>query len=135
MLNAILRTTYITFAQACFYITTPFALISSYSKPFELKNTLALSRATCLFIDENFLSMALPIAKEIGLPSTMIFVMTGDAPGHKNFSQLIDEARTKNIAVLNVQPAKKNTLAYLVFSSETTDLPKGASIVLLLHRL
>ncbi|KIL66827.1 hypothetical protein M378DRAFT_177653 [Amanita muscaria Koide BX008] len=88
---------YITFAQACFYIMTPFALISSYSKPFELKNTLALSRATCLFIDEKFLSMALPIAKEIGLPSTMIFIMTGDAPGHKNFSQLIDEARTKKL--------------------------------------
>ncbi|KIL66829.1 hypothetical protein M378DRAFT_74729 [Amanita muscaria Koide BX008] len=119
---------YITFAHACLYITTPFALISSYSKPFELKNTLTLSRATCLFIDEKFLSMALPIAKEAGLPSTRIFIMTGNAPGYKNFSQLIDEARTKNFAVLNVQPAKKNTLAYLVFSSGTTGLPKAVMI-------
>ncbi|KIL66830.1 hypothetical protein M378DRAFT_177655 [Amanita muscaria Koide BX008] len=119
---------YVTFAHACFYIATPFALISSHSKPFELKHTLALSKATCLFIDEKFLPTALPIAKEIGLPSERIFVMTGNVPGHKSFAQLIDEAQSKRTKILGVQPVKKDMLAYILFSSGTTGLPKAVMI-------
>lgn len=57
-------------------ITTPFALISSYSTPFELKHALTLSKATSLFVDAKFLPAVLPVAKEVGLPLNKIFVLT-----------------------------------------------------------
>ena len=79
---------YITFAHACWHIATPFAPISSYSKPFELRHALTLAKVTCLFIDEKFLSMALPVAKEVGLPSKRIFVVTGHAQTNCHLSSL-----------------------------------------------
>ena len=68
----------------------------------------------------------LPIAKKAGISSKRIFTMTGHgASGRKSFTQLIDDARTRKAEIINVKPAKKDTLAYLVFSSGTSGLPKG----------
>jgi long-subunit acyl-CoA synthetase (AMP-forming) len=46
--------------------------------------------------------------------------------GRKSFSELIADVQTKGIPAVAVRPAAKNTLAYLVFSSGTTGLPKGS---------
>ncbi|KAF8625992.1 hypothetical protein AX17_006716 [Amanita inopinata Kibby_2008] len=119
---------YITFVHACLYITTPFALISSYSTRFELKHALQLSKATCLFVDEKFLQLALPVAKAVGIPLRKVYVMTGHNAGRKSFSQMIDEIRAKKVKKLDVRPASKDTLAYLVFSSGTSGLPKAVMI-------
>lgn len=67
---------YIALVHSCLMITTPFALISSYSTPFELKHALTLSKATSLFVDAKFLPAVLPVAKEVGLPLNKIFVLT-----------------------------------------------------------
>ena len=116
---------YIAFVHACLYIATPFALISALSKPLELKHALKLSKATCLFVDETHLSAVLPIAKELGISSMKIFPMSGHVSGRRSFSQLIDETRQRKADIIPVRSVRTDTLAYLIFSSGTTGLPKG----------
>ena len=116
---------YITLVHACLYIATPFAPISALSKPFELKHVLKLSKATCLFVDEKLLSTVLPVAKELGISSRRIFLMSGHTPGRQSFSQLIDATQKKKADIIPVRPVQRDTLAYLIFSSGTTGLPKG----------
>ena len=116
---------YITLVHACLYIATPFALISALSKPFELRHVLKLSKATCLFVDEKLLSTVLPVATELGISSKKIFIMSGHISGRQSFSQLVDETQKKKADIIPVRPAQRDTLAYLMFSSGTTGLPKG----------
>lgn len=107
-------------------ITTPFALLSSYSTPFELNHALQLSKATRLFVNVKLLSKVLPVAKKVGIPSSKIYILDGHAPGRKNFGDFVKLAQSKNIPRSAVRPATKDTLAYLVFSSGTSGLPKGS---------
>ena len=106
-------------------ITTPFVLISSYSTPFELKHALTLSQASHLVVDEKFLPVALQVAGEIGLDTTKIYVGCGKADGRRNIEDLVQHVRANSIPFIGVKPAKRDTLAYLVFSSGTSGLPKG----------
>ncbi|KAF9459208.1 hypothetical protein BDZ94DRAFT_1268837 [Collybia nuda] len=117
---------YITIVHSLLAITTPFALISSYSTPFELKHALELSKATRLFVNARLLPMLLPVAKKAGIPSSKIHILGGKAKGRKSFSELIDD--TRRIQSIAPRPAKKDTLAYLVFSSGTSGLPKAVMI-------
>lgn len=107
-------------------ITTPFAPISSEYTPFELNDLIKLSKCTRLFVHVRLLRKVLPVAKSAGIPSSRVHILEGTAEGSKSFSELIDNAaRTKNIVPVSIRPATKETLAYLVFSSGTTGLPKG----------
>ncbi|PFH48605.1 hypothetical protein AMATHDRAFT_49379 [Amanita thiersii Skay4041] len=119
---------YATFVQACLAIATPFALISSYSTRFELKHALELSRTTCLFVDEKFVPLVLGAADEVGISSMRIYVMTGCVSGRKSFSQMIDEVRMKGIEKVGVKHVDEDTLAYLLFSSGTSGLPKAVMV-------
>ncbi|TFK27568.1 amp dependent CoA ligase [Coprinopsis marcescibilis] len=119
---------YIALLQACIIITTPFALISSYSTAFELKHALTLSKATSLFVDAKFLPIVLPVAKEVGMDLSRIFVGRGNAPGRKSIVDLVNDVRAKSVPFIGIRPATKDTLAYLVFSSGTSGLPKAVMI-------
>ncbi|KAG2009620.1 AMP dependent CoA ligase [Coprinopsis cinerea AmutBmut pab1-1] len=119
---------YIALIHANIALTTPFALISSYSTPFELKHALTLSKATALFVDAKFLPIVLPVAKEVGMDLNRIYVGTGQAAGRKNIDDLIDGVRARSLPFIGAKPAKENTLAYLVFSSGTSGLPKAVMI-------
>ncbi|KAG5642539.1 hypothetical protein DXG03_002577 [Asterophora parasitica] len=119
---------YIAILHSLLAITTPFALISSYSTPFELKHALELSKATVLFVDANLLPLVLPVAKKVGIPSSKIFVLEGHAKGRKNFGDLIEDAHTRKIPAVAPREARKDTLAYLIFSSGTSGLPKAVMI-------
>jgi acyl-CoA synthetase (AMP-forming)/AMP-acid ligase II len=99
--------------------------ISSYFTPFELKHAFKLSKCTRLFVNDRLLPLVLPIAKKVGIPSSKIYILGGSAMGRKSFSELINGARRKNIPSISARPAAKDTLAYLMFSSGTTGLPKG----------
>jgi acyl-CoA synthetase (AMP-forming)/AMP-acid ligase II len=116
---------YITLVHSCVFITTPCALISSYSTAFELKHALTLSKTTRLFVDAKFLKNALSVAKEIGMDLNKIYLVKGEAEGRRSIRSIIRDARIKHIPPVDIRPAVKDTLAYLIFSSGTSGLPKG----------
>jgi long-subunit acyl-CoA synthetase (AMP-forming) len=106
-------------------ITTPFALLPSHSKPFELIHLLKLSKITWLFVQPEFLTTALAAAKEVGLSKDRILLLEGHVKGKRCFDDLVRDVQERKLPQVSVRPAKQNTLAYLVFSSGTTGLPKG----------
>ncbi|KAG6864934.1 hypothetical protein C0991_006285 [Blastosporella zonata] len=119
---------YIAILHSLLSLTVPFALISHYSTPFELKHALELSKVTRLFVNANLIPLVLPVAKKVGLPSNRIYVLGGRVRGRKSFKELIEEAITRNIPAQGPRPAKKNSLAYLIFSSGTSGAPKAVMI-------
>lgn len=114
-----------TLIHASLTTTVPFALISSYSTAFELKHALTLSQVTRLFVDAKYLPLVIPVAQEIGFDLNRIFVGTGKASGRRSINDLVNHVRSKSLPFIGIKPAKKSTLAYLVFSSGTSGLPKG----------
>ena len=102
-------------------ITVPFATFSSYSTSFEFQYTIRLSGATRLFVTPTLLHLA----RDSGLPDDRIYILEGNVEGHTSYPTLVDRVRRNKIVRVPVRPAKKDTLAYLVFSSGTTGLPKG----------
>jgi long-subunit acyl-CoA synthetase (AMP-forming) len=116
---------YITLVHAFVRLATPFAPISSYSTPFELKHALNLTKATRLFVDEKFLTTVVPLATELGIDTNRIYLIKGNSNSRKSCWSIIDDVRRKKISRVDARTATKNTLAYLVFSSGTSGLPKG----------
>jgi acyl-CoA synthetase (AMP-forming)/AMP-acid ligase II len=111
----------------------PFTLISSYSTAFELKHALTLSKPTRLFVDAKFLKNVLSVAKEIGMDLNKIHLIKGgEAEGRRSIRSIIRDVRNKQIPPVDIRPAAKDTLAYLIFSSGTSGLPKG-NLNLLYH--
>lgn len=110
-------------------LTTPFALVSFYSTPFELKHALTLAKVTRLFVHPNVLAKVLPVARELGLANDRIHTIGGSpVKGRKSFGDMVRHARVKKMKRLAVRKASRDTLAYLVFSSGTSGLPKGVMI-------
>ena len=113
---------YMTLVHALVRLATSFAPISAYSTTFELKYALNLTKSTRLFVDEKFLPTVVPAATELGIDSNHIYFIKGNSKGRKSFWSIIEEIKFRVwILVL----LRKNTLAYLVFSSGTSGLPKG----------
>ena len=111
--------------HALIRLATPFVPISSYSTPFELKHALNLTKPTRLFVDEKCLTTVLPVATELGMDPNHIYLMKGNLNGRKNFRSIIKDVRSKKIPRVDARTVTKDTLAYLIFSSGTTGLPKG----------
>jgi len=112
-------------------IAVPFATFSSYSTSFEFQYTTKLSGATRLFVSPTLLHLA----RDSGLPDDRIHILEGHVEGHTSYATLVDRVRQNKIPRLPVRPAKKDTLAYLVFSSGTTGLPKGGRTFLDISRI
>ena len=64
-------------------------------------------------------------AKEVGLPDGHIYTLEGSVKGRRSFSDMINQVRKDFKSRIDIRPAGKDTLAYLVFSSGTSGLPKG----------
>lgn len=86
---------------------------------------LKVSKPSKLFVQPKYLSTAIAAAKEVGLPEEGVLILEGEASGRTCFDNLICSAQSYEIHDVGVLPANKDTLAYLVFSSGTTGLPKG----------
>ncbi|KAJ3484237.1 hypothetical protein NLI96_g5759 [Meripilus lineatus] len=119
---------YITLVHSLLAITTPFALISAFSTPFELAHALRVSGATRLFVQPSVLSRVQAAAREVGLPDDRIHILEGHDFERKSLEDLIYDARLRSIPRVPIRPAKQNTLAYLIFSSGTSGLPKAVMI-------
>ncbi|KAJ7170952.1 hypothetical protein C8R46DRAFT_948034 [Mycena filopes] len=122
---------YVDIVLSLLRITTPFALISTYSTRFELIHALKLTKATTLFVDAKLLKNVLVAIEDpdVHLTADKIYVLTGRGPkGRKNFSQMIDGVARNAVPLEPIRPASKDTLAYLVMSSGTSGLPKAVMI-------
>ena len=109
-------------------ITTPFALFSTYATPREMIHTLEKSKATHMFVHASILPRFLPVAREFGFPEDHIYILEGEnkaGPKLPSLDQLVQKVRSDKIPREPVREAGKDTLAYLVFSSGTSGLPKG----------
>lgn len=138
---------YLTLIHALLAISVPFTLISSYSTSFELKHALALSCATHLFVSPKLVPLALAALKDPQLRARAspvlsprrLFLLQGHTPVaftgsgppnlKKNFGEMLElmgaKVRSGSVQRTEVRAARRETLAYLVFSSGTTGLPKG----------
>ena len=100
-------------------------MFSHYYTPFELACALRLSKATRVFVQPKFLPMVAKAAKDIGFPNDCIYIFEGQVNGRRSFGKMIHHVRENDIPRAAVRPAGKDTLAYLIFSSGTSGLPKG----------
>jgi len=107
-------------------ITVPIALFSSYSTPYEFKHTTSVAQPTRIFASPSLLTLALTS----GLPADRIYILEGENKGHTSYDQLVSSVRKNGIPRVPVRHATKDTLAYMVFSSGTSGLPK---VVMLSH--
>jgi len=122
----------------------PFSLISSYSTPFELNHVLSKSAVTHLFVEPSRLSNAKRACKEKRVNQTLkanniFFIESGRPHRDDRLSvESIVQAGKKKAARINggviggakfkARPVTRDTLAYLVFSSGTSGLPKAVII-------
>ncbi|KAI6006469.1 hypothetical protein EDC04DRAFT_2782273 [Pisolithus marmoratus] len=115
---------YVTLVHSLLAITVPFATFSCYSTEFEFQHTTKVSGATRLFVSPTLLHLA----RSSGLPDDRIYILEGEVEGYISYSALVDRVRRKGIPRFPVKSAQSNTLAYLIFSSGTTGLPKAVMI-------
>lgn len=107
------------------YAAIPIGLLSAYATPYELAHALKTSTSTHLFVQPELLPKALEAAKQVGLPEERIYILEGTANGRRAFRDMRDTIRLLGTPIVPVKQVTKNTLAYLVFSSGTSGLPKG----------
>ncbi|KAH9854754.1 acetyl-CoA synthetase-like protein [Lenzites betulinus] len=119
---------YITLVHSLFKIAVPFALIPASSTAFELQHLFRTSEATRLFVHPDILPQALEVAQLVGLPQDRIYILEGHVEGRRNLASAIDAIHQRKLPAVPTRPVVRNTLAYLVFSSGTSGLPKAVMI-------
>jgi acyl-CoA synthetase (AMP-forming)/AMP-acid ligase II len=111
---------------ALFKLAIPISFIPSLLTPAESKTMLKLSAATTLFVSPRLLPIALEAARLINLPEDRIFILGGSGTGNRrSFADLIAAVRAKGTPKSPTAPVNDKTVAYMVFSSGTSGLPKG----------
>jgi acyl-CoA synthetase (AMP-forming)/AMP-acid ligase II len=113
---------------ALFKIAVPMAFLPSHATLHETAALLKMSNVTYLFVSESRYSHAIAAAKEVGLPENRIFILQGDVPGKVSLPRSIESVNSRGLPRVPTQKVRDDTLAYLVFSSGTTGLPKAVMI-------
>jgi acyl-CoA synthetase (AMP-forming)/AMP-acid ligase II len=106
-------------------LATPFVFLNPYWTPFEFDHALKLTKPTRLFVQDQLLSMFLPISKNIDISMDNLYILGQKTEGLRTFEEMVEDARSRALAPVSPRAATRDTLAYLVFSSGTTGRPKG----------
>jgi acyl-CoA synthetase (AMP-forming)/AMP-acid ligase II len=109
-------------------LTVPICPLSSYATASELQHLLTDSTTTRLFVHPSLLGLALQAAKRVGLPEDRIYTIEGDVPNRRSFGQMIDGVVARKTPEVRSRPVKHDTLAYLLFSSGTSGVPKSVMV-------
>lgn len=122
-------TEYVTLIHALCSLAVPFAPCSAYATPYELAHSLRLSGATHLFVHSDKLEIGLQAAKEVGIPPSKVYILQGKVPqGFTSLQQLIQRVEREKIPIIPIKPVTANQLAFVLFSSGTTGLPKAVAL-------
>ncbi|KAJ3484238.1 hypothetical protein NLI96_g5758 [Meripilus lineatus] len=119
---------YIVLEHSLLMIATPFALISAYSTEGELLHALRTIKPSRLFVHASLWEQAVSASSHLGISLDRLHVLEGHVEGKKNFGDMLEYARRCRVPKIQARPANKDTLAYLVFSSGTSGLPKALMI-------
>jgi len=110
--------------------TIPFAPISAHVTQHELRHCLKTSHANHVFVHVNLLPVALSVCHDLGIPKDHVYILEGNAPhGFRSFDGMIARAQKQREDFVQIKQAEKDTLAYLLFSSGTSGLPKGEQVI------
>ncbi|KZT39523.1 amp dependent CoA ligase [Sistotremastrum suecicum HHB10207 ss-3] len=124
---------YIALVHSLFIIATPFVPLSAHSTSSELAFLLTKSGATHIFVDPTLLPKVLVTIQNAGISDDRILLLDTpsaglESKGIRSFDSLVKDVRDRNILRADVRPVGKNTLAYLMFSSGTSGLPKAVAV-------
>lgn len=92
---------------------------------------LKTAQAKILMTVPSSMSVAIPAAKNAGIPPERIFLLEGEKDGHTTMKQLLDIGKSYGpsgqVPSFQVPAGKtnKDVCAFLSFSSGTTGLPKA----------
>ncbi|CDO76103.1 hypothetical protein BN946_scf184649.g29 [Trametes cinnabarina] len=119
---------YFTLVHSLFRVAVPFALIPASSTAFELQHLFRTSEATRVFVHPTLLPQVLGVAQATGLPQDRVYVMDGRVEGRRDVASVIKAVRKRGVSRVESRPVSRTTLAYLVFSSGTSGMPKAVMI-------
>ncbi|CEL62477.1 hypothetical protein RSOLAG1IB_04833 [Rhizoctonia solani AG-1 IB] len=112
--------------------TTPLALLNSHSTAPELAHQLKLARVTHVIVGPSSIPVLKQALQIAGLRNVGITVMEGCGKraraGELTLDKLIDRTKKRGVQPAGIANVKRDTLAYLVFSSGTSGLPKAVMI-------
>ena len=74
-------------------------------------------------MQDQLLPTLVPMTQNIGMEN--IYILGQKIGGFRNLEEMLEDACSRAIAPVSPRAVTKDTLAYLMFSSGTTGLPKG----------
>jgi long-subunit acyl-CoA synthetase (AMP-forming) len=76
-------------------------------------------------VQNELIPIFVSMAENIDIRVENIYSLGEKFEGLRTFEEMVEDARSLALAPVSPRPATKDTLAYLMFSSGTTGLPKG----------